>query len=162
MTGTGGNIRDQAAAARIEEARLTQRSRQLSFQSEEDPANKQLKIDADNAYKDLADFHAGPIKKIKEVFNVAGVGLQGEPEVDLSTYNGLREKFLKDVGKEPPPSAETKLRKVADQVRKTHAAEYEARTRVIDKAQKERRALPSEDEVRAHIMRVMKDLPCPN
>jgi hypothetical protein len=163
MSNKGGNLRDQAAAVRAEEARLTQRARHLSFQSERNPGNGQLRIDAQNAYKDVSDFLSGPVRKIKDAFHVAGMGLQGEPEIDLSTYNGLREKFLKEVGQDAPPSAEPKMRKMADQVRKAHAAEYDAMTKLGNEIERQtaRRKLPTAEEVRLKAMEIMKVMPCP-
>lgn len=163
MNNKKGSLRDQAAAVRAEEARLTQHSRYLGLKSEKNQGNVQLKIDAENAHKDLTDFLNGPVKKLKETFHVAGMGLQGEPEVDLSTYNGLREKFLKEVGQESPPSAEPRLRETANRVRKAHAAEYDAMTKLSNEIEKQasRRKLPTAEEVRLKAMKIMKVMPCP-
>ena len=101
--------KNTAAAVRAKEMELTQRSRQLGLLSEENPGNAQMKQEADAALKKLGDFHSagGPIAKMKEIFNHLGVGLQGgDLQHDLSTENGLKEKFYKEKGKAPPPSAD--------------------------------------------------------
>jgi hypothetical protein len=163
VSGKGGDLRAQAAAIRTEEARLTQRSRYLGLKSDKNPGNQQLKIDAENAYKDLADFHQGAVRKMKDTFHVAGIGLQGEPSVDLSTFNGLREKFFKEVGQNPPPSTEPRLRKMADGVRKTYQGEHDAMTKLGNEIERQtaRRKLPTAEETRLKAMEKMKDMPCP-
>ena len=110
-----GDPQMQAAAIRAEEARLSQRANDLSLASEYDSWNKQAKIDADNAFKDLTDFHNGPVAKLKNNWHAQGMTLQGEIPVDLSTYNGIREAYLRDVGKPPPPEAEPAMRQTAKQ-----------------------------------------------
>ena len=127
----GGDVRKQAAAMRIEELRLTQKARRLSIEAEENPHNAQAKLDYDNAAKDLADFHHGPIKKMKDVFHSAGVGLQGELGYDLSTYEGLRDKFFQENdNKNPPPSADPVIKDTAKRVRQTHSNEYKAKKKL--------------------------------
>jgi N-acetylmuramoyl-L-alanine amidase len=163
MNDVGGNPRDQAAAIRTEEARLSQRSRDASLASEANPQNQQLRADADNAFKDLTDFHNGPVAKLKSNWHAQGMTLQGELPVDLSTYNGLRDAYLRDVGKPPPANAEPVMRRTAKAVRDASAAESEAVRnlgREIDR-QSARRPLPSADQVRDNIMRRMKIEPCP-
>ena len=91
------------------------------------------------------------------------MGLQGEVPVNLSTYNGLREQFLRDNGKPAPSEMESALRKTAQRVRDAADAENAAMQKLgaeIDKASARRR-LPSAEEVRNNIMERMKDMPCP-
>ena len=163
MNDVGGNPRDQAAAIRTEEARLCQVSRQASLASEADPGNQQLRILADNAFKDLADFHNGPVAKLKNNWHAQGMTLQGEIPVDLSTYNGLRDAYLRDVGKPPPANAEPVLRRTAQRVRDAATAETAAMNKLGAEIEKQsaRRPLPTEDQVRENIVKRMKVQPCP-
>ena len=163
MNDVGGNPRDQAAAIRTEEARLSQVSRQASLASEADPANQQLRIQADNAFKDLTDFHNGPVAKLKSNWHAQGEALQGEIPVDLSTYNGLRDAYLKNVGKSPPANAEPVLRRTAKRVRDASAAESEAMRNLGAEIEKQSslRRLPTPDQIAENIMKRMKVDPCP-
>jgi N-acetyl-anhydromuramyl-L-alanine amidase AmpD len=162
MNDVGGNPRDQAAAIRTEEARLSQRSRQASLAFEADPKNAQLRLDADNALKDLTDFHNGPVAKLKNNWHAQGVGLQGELPVDLSSYNGLRDAYLRDVGKAPPPSAEPAMRAAAKRVRDAADAESAAMRNLGAEIERQsaRRRLPTDEELRMRIMDRVKDMPC--
>jgi hypothetical protein len=163
MNNRGGDPKLQAGAVRAEEARLSQRSNAASRASEADPANQQLRVDADNAFKDLTDFHNGPVAKLKNNWHAQGMTLQGEIPIDLSTFNGMREKFLKDVGKPPPPSMEPVLRKVAKRVNDAAAADKQALNNLGAEIERQtaRRRLPTADEVRTRIMEQMKVDPCP-
>ena len=111
-----GDPIEQAKAVRGEEARLSQRSRQLSAAAEGRPGSVEAKRAADEAFQHLTDFHNNAVAKVKERFHALGMSLQGELPVDLSTVNGLREKFLQDTGKAPPASAEPALRRTAERV----------------------------------------------
>src|SRR6266436_5414944 len=93
-----GNPKLQAAAVTAEEVRLSQRSSQLSRLAEDNPDDTQARVNADNAFNDLTDFHNGPVAKLKNNWHAQGMTLQGEVPVDLSTFNGLREAWLRDVG----------------------------------------------------------------
>jgi N-acetylmuramoyl-L-alanine amidase len=162
MNDRGGNSVLQGAAVRAEEARLSQRSNAASRASEADPANQQLRVDADNAFKDLTDFHNGPVAKFKKDWSDQGRTLQGEIPVDLSTFNGMREKFLRDVGKPPPPKMEPVLRKVAKKVSDAAAADKQALQNLGSEIERQtaRRRLPTDEEVRTRIMERMKVDPC--
>ena len=139
MDGKVSHPAEMAAAVRVKERELTQRSRQLGIQSEENPSDSQLKLDANNALKKLVDFHSdgGPIKKMKEIFNHIGVGLQGDLQYDLSSENGLKEKYFEETkGKNSPPSADPQIKAMAKQVRQIHSDEYKAKSelsRQVDK-----------------------------
>jgi hypothetical protein len=89
--------------------------------------------------------------------------LQGEIPVDLSTYNGLRDAYLRDVGKPPPASAEPVMRKTAKRVRDASVAEVTAIKNLGAEIERQsaRRPLPTEDQVRENIIRRMKVEPCP-
>jgi N-acetylmuramoyl-L-alanine amidase/Protein of unknown function (DUF2934) len=163
MNNSGGDPKLQAGAVRAEEARLSQRSNAASRASEVDPANQQLRLDADNAFKDLTDFHNGPVAKLKNNWHAQGMTLQGEIPVDLSTFNGMREKFLRDVGKPPPPKMEPVLRKVAKRVNDAAVADKQALQNLGAEIERQttRRRLPTDEEVRTRIMERMKVDPCP-
>lgn len=157
-----GDPIEQAKAVRAEEARYSERSKALSRASEARPGDMQAKGAADAAFNDLTDFHKGPVAKVKERFHALGMSLQGELEVDLSTYNGLREKYLQDTGKPPPPRAEPLLRKTAERVKNANGADAEARTKLgqeIDKATRGKK-LRSAEEVRDSIRERMGLGPC--
>jgi N-acetyl-anhydromuramyl-L-alanine amidase AmpD len=162
MNNRGGDPVAQAAAIRAEEARLSQRSAAAARASETDPANQQLRVDADNAFKDLTDFHNGPVATLKNNWHKQGMGLQGEMPIDLSNFNGMREAFLKDVGKAPPPEAEPALRQAAESVRNAADAEDQAMRNlgIAIEGQTRGRTLPTADEVRDRIMQRMKNFPC--
>ncbi len=161
MNGTGDPI-EQGKAVRAEEARLSQRSNELSRAAAADPTNTEARLAADNAFKDVTDFHNGPVAKLKTIFHATGVGLQGELPVDLSTFNGLREKFLRDTGKPPTPEQEPQLEKMAEKVTNAVKEDNGAKQNLgqaIDKATA-RRKLPTYDEVRQNIADRMKIEPC--
>ena len=157
MHGTGDPI-EQGKAVRAEEARLSQRSNALSRAAAADPTNVEAKLAADNAFKDVTDFYNGPVAKLKTIFHATGVGLQGELPLDLSTFNGMREKFLKDTGKPPTPEQEPQLKAMADKVDNSVKEDNGAKQslgQAIDKATA-RRKLPTYDEVRQNIADRMK------
>jgi hypothetical protein len=132
----GGNTVLQGAAVRAEEARLSQRSNAASRAAEAAPANQQLRLDADKAFKDLTDFHNGPVAKFKKDWSDQGRTLQGEIPVDLSTFNGMREAFLKDVGKPPPDSLEPALRSSAKKISDAVTAEKDAVQKLSNEIEK--------------------------
>jgi N-acetyl-anhydromuramyl-L-alanine amidase AmpD len=158
-----GNIVDQAAAIRAEEARLSQRANAASRAVTADPGNQQLRLDEDNAAKDLTDFHNGPVAKLKNDWHKTGMGLQGEIPVDLSTFNGLREAFLKENGKSPDPKSEPAMRAMAKKVSDAAVADKNAMLALSNEIKKQSagRKLPSADEVRDRIREQIGIGPCP-
>jgi hypothetical protein len=162
MQGVGGDPTLQAAAVRAEEARLAQRSRDLSIISEADPKNSHAKIDADNAFKDVSDFHNGPVAKLKNNWHAQGMTLQGEIPVDLSTYNGMREAFLRDVGKPPPDSMEPALRSSAKKVSDAATEEKVAMQKLSNEIERQTagKQLSSAEAVRNSISERMGIGPC--
>ena len=90
------------------------------------------------------------------------MGLQGEMPVDLSTFNGQREAFLKDVGKPPPPEIEPALRKSAKQVSDAAEAEKTAMQKLSDAIgrQPAGKRILSEEEVVNQIRQKMGIGPC--
>ncbi len=161
MQGTGNPI-EQGKAVRAEEARLSQRSIDLSRAATADPTSVNAKVAADNAFKDVTDFHNGPVARLKTIFHATGMGLQGELPVDLSTFNGLREAYLRDTGKAPPLELEPKLRQTAEKVSTAVAEDNAAKVKLgqeIDRVTKNRK-LPTADEVRRRVQDRMKVEPC--
>lgn len=163
MNDAGGDPIKQAAAIRAEEARLSDRSTELSRVAEANPRDLMARQAANSAFQDLTDFHNGPVAKLKTRFHATGMALQGEIPVDLSTVNGLREKWLKDNNQPPPASMESTFSRTAENVRRATAEEKLATDKLgkeIEKATKGRK-LPTADEVRSRIAQRMKDdLPC--
>ena len=160
MNGQVSNPRDMAAAVRAKERELTQRSRQLGVQSEENPSNTPLKQEADAALKILGDFHSlgGPIQKMKEIFNHMGVGLQGDMQHDLSTENGLKEKFFKEKGKAPPPGADPVIRDTAKRVRQAHSVEYTAKSKLSSEVDKWTRGKMTDEKIEAMRQWALKEM----
>jgi hypothetical protein len=156
-----GDPKLQAGAVRAEEARLSDVSSQASRVAEANPADRQAQVDAENAFKDLTDFHNGPVAKLKNNWHAQGMTLQGEIPVDLGTFNGLREAWLRDVGKPPTPDQLGTMKRTAKQVRDAATAEKIAMDNLsqsIDRANA--RPIPSAEEVRNRIMERFKDDPC--
>jgi hypothetical protein len=150
----------QMAAARAEEARLSQQAARLSERAEANPGNAQAQIDARNARDNLTDLHVGALAKLKKMFHGLGMASQGELPIDLSTFNGIREQFLRDIGKAPPVDAEPAMRRTAAKVKAVVDADALARekAKVIDRHSEE--GLPSEDDVHRIIMETMGQIPC--
>jgi hypothetical protein len=157
-----GDPKLQAAAVRAEEARLSQRSNAASRASEANPANNQLRTDANVAFQDLTDFHNGPVATLKNNWHAQGMTLQGEIPIDLSTFNGLRERFLRENGEAPPKNMEPLLRKTAKAVADSTAADRAAMDNLGKEIQRQsaRRRLPTDEEVRNRIAEAVKDYPC--
>jgi hypothetical protein len=163
MNNRGGDPVAQASAIRAEEARLSQRSAAASRAAEADPSNPQLRAAANDAFADVTDFHNGPVAKLKNNWHAQGMGLQGELPVDLATTNGLREAFLRDNGKAPPPQMDSAIRDMAGKVSDAAAANNGAMQALSTEIAKQttRRRLPTADDVRSRIMEKIKDMPCP-
>jgi hypothetical protein len=156
-----GDPKAQAAAIRAEEARLSQRSAQASKIAEANPGDAQARIQEKNAFDDLTDFHNGPVAKLKNNWHASGMAMQGEHEVDLTTYNGQREAWLRDKGQPPSPEMEPAMRKSAAKAKRFVDIESAAMgnlSREIEKLNK--RKLPSADEVRNNIMERLGIGPC--
>jgi hypothetical protein len=156
----GGDVTTRdATAIRGEEARLSQRSNELSRAARASP---EAQLAADNAFKDLTDFHNGPIAALKRNWHLQGKAMQGEIPVDLSTLNGMREAWLKDTGLPPPKSAEPMLQKQADRLARAIDEERAAARNAGEAVEKVTRGrkLPTYDEVRNNIAERMKVEPC--
>jgi hypothetical protein len=157
-----GNPKLQAAAIRAEEARLSQRSAQASKIAAANPGDAQARIQEKNAFNDLTDFHNGPVAKLKNNWHASGMAMQGEHEVDLTTYNGQRENWLRaNEGKPPPDALEPAFRKSAANAKKVVDAEKVAAKAFSDEVSKPTKMkIPSEDELRQHVMETMGIGPC--
>ena len=149
-----GDPKLQAAAITAEEARLSQRSHAASRAWEADLANRDLRIQADNAFKDLTDFHNGPVAKLKNNWHAQGMTLQGEVPMDLTTFNGLRENFLRETGQTPPKEMEMLLRKTAKSVADAAALDKAAMYKLGQEIERQSatKTLPAEEQVRNNIM----------
>jgi hypothetical protein len=158
----GGDVPiNDVAALRGEEARLSQRSGDLSRAARANPS-PEAQLAADNAFKDLTDFHNGPVAQAKRNWHHQGKLMQGEIPVDLSTLNGMREAWLKDTGKPPPANVEPKLQRVADKLAKAIDEERAAARNggeAIEKATQGRK-MPTPEEVRNSIAERMGVEPC--
>jgi hypothetical protein len=157
-----GDPKAQAAAIRAEEARLSQRSTQASKIAEANPNDAQARIQADNAFNDLTDFHNGPVAKLKNNWHASGMAMQGEHEVDLTTYNGQRENWLRaNEGNPPPDALEPAFRESAARAKKVVDAEKVAAKAFSDEVAKPLNIkIPSADEARTRIMEQMGIGPC--
>ena len=113
MHNAGGSFLEQSAAVVVEEARLSERSTSLSklARNNPTPANK---LAAENAFKDVTDFHNNPVAKMKGIWSAGGKVMQSNNPIDLASLNGQREAWLRDVGKAPPSTADPLLQKLAD------------------------------------------------
>jgi hypothetical protein len=119
---------------------------------------------ADLAFKALTDFHNGPVAKMKNNWHAQGMSMQGEIPVDLSTFNGLREAWLRDNGKPPSPKMEPEMRKTARNVRKAVSDERAASSKLGDEINRvtKGKKIPSPEDVRDSIINRMKHMPCRN
>jgi hypothetical protein len=157
-----GDPKAQAAAIRAEEARLSQISAQASKIAEANPGDAQARIQEKNAFDDLTDFHNGPVAKLKSNWHASGMAMQGEHEIDLTTYNGQRENWLRaNEGKPPPDALEPAFRENAARAKKVTDFEKFAAKAFSDEVNKPlKMKVPSADEVRNNIMERMGIGPC--
>lgn len=119
MNGNISNLADQTAAIRAEEARLSDRSTRLSQIAKDNPTAEN-KFAAQEAFDDVTDWHNGPVAAIKRIWSNMGRAMQGDIPIDLSTLNGQREAWLRDVGTPPPAEALDKLRSLAENMSKAN------------------------------------------
>jgi N-acetylmuramoyl-L-alanine amidase len=163
MKGKGGDLDQQGAAIRAKEALFSEQARAASRAADADPTNPQLQAQAKAAADAVTAFHNGPIKKFKQVWSDSGRALQREIPLDYTTFNGMKEAYLKGNNKEAPAGLEPKLKQMADTVSKTTDAERVAMNNLGKEIENQtrRKTLPSDDQIRARLMEIMKDLPCP-
>lgn len=162
MNKRGGDPVLQGAAVRAEEVRLSQKSQELSRIADNNPTDVGARKAADEAFKEITKFHEGPIANLKTIFHGVGEGLQGEIPVDLSTFNGLREQWLRDNRKAPPARMETEMRKTARNIRKAVSEERSVIEKLGNEINRITRGkkLPSPESVRDAIIGRMKHMPC--
>jgi hypothetical protein len=164
MKGQGGDLDQQGAAIRAREAILSEQARSASRAANADPANPQLQSQAKAASDAVTAFYNGPVKKFKRVWSDSGRVLQREIPLDYTTFNGMKEAYLKGKGKgnEAPPELEPRLKKMADVVSKTADRERVAMNNLGKEIEKQTRGktLPNDDQIRTRLMEIMKDLPC--
>jgi N-acetyl-anhydromuramyl-L-alanine amidase AmpD len=161
--GKGGDLDQQGAAIRSKEALLSEQARAASRAASVDPANPQLQAQAKAAADAVTAFHNGPIKKFKQVWSDAGRGLQREIPLDYTTFNGMKEAYLKGNNQEAPANLEPKLKQMADAVSKRTDTERVALNNMGKQIENQTRGkpLPNDEQVRTRLMEIMKDLPCP-
>jgi len=161
VNGVGGDPVRQAAAVRAREAQLAAASNRASRVWEDDPANMEKKAAADEARDALSQFHAGPIAKMKNQWHGIGMSMQGELPFDLGTFNGQRDKWLKEVGSEPSPKVQEKMRKMAKDVRDTDAEQRAAQEDLGREIQRQPgKSRISEADLHKYLDDILKDLPC--
>jgi hypothetical protein len=163
MKGKGGDLDQQGAAIRSKEALLSEQNKAASRSAAADPANQQAQAQAKAALDAVTAFHNGPVKKFKQVWSDSGRALQQDIPLDYTTLNGLKEAYLKGNGKEAPSEFEPKLNQMAQAVTQSVEAERQALSNAGQEIAKRTRGkpLPSDDQIRARLMEIMKDLPCP-
>jgi hypothetical protein len=163
MKAKGGDLDQQGAAIRSKEALLSEQARAASRATNADPTNSQLQAQAKAAADAVTAFHNGPIKKFKQVWSDSGRALQREIPLDYTTFNGMKEAYLKGKNKEAPADLEPKLKRMADAVSKSADAERVAMNNYGKEIEKQSRGktLLSDDQIRTRLMEIMKDLPCP-
>jgi hypothetical protein len=163
MQNAGGDPILQGAAVAANEARLRQRSEQLSREAAKNPGSMEAQLAQDNAFKDLTDFQNGPLAKLKNQWATQGRGLQGSIQVDLSTHNGLRENWLRNNGKLPSPAVDARLKETARSVNGAVESENGSRQRLgreIDKAAAKSKLPTIEDVARRVAQRLGIEDPC--
>jgi hypothetical protein len=159
----GGDLDQQGAAIRSKEALLSEQARAASRTANADPTNPQLQAQAKAAADAVTAFHNGPIKKFKQVWSDSGRVLQREIPLDYTTFNGMKEAYLKGKNKEAPAEFEPKLKQMAEAVSKITDAERVAINNWGKEIENQTRGktLPADDQIRTRLMEIMKDLPCP-
>jgi hypothetical protein len=164
VKGKGGDLDQQGAAIRSKEALLSEQARAASRAADAEPTNPQLQAQAKAAADAVTAFHNGPIKKFKQVWSDSGRVLQREIPLDYTTLNGMKEAYLKGNNKEAPADLEPRLKRMADVVSKTTDAERVAMNNFGKEIENQTRGktMPTDDQIRARLMQIMKDLPCPS
>jgi hypothetical protein len=162
MSGTFDPVND-AAVVRFQEARLKARKDAAYRELQANPDNIEKQQSYENAFKDLTDFHQGPIATVKSNWAQAGRGLQGSFPVDLTTADGLREAWLQNTGKDAPESVRPVMEKVADRVRYSIDTENGVKTKLsgaIEKAFNERKSKITHDQIRDRFLKELEERPC--
>lgn len=161
MSGKYDPLKD-APVVRFEEARLrkVKDNAHDAYQNNPTPVNK---LAYDNAFKDLTDFHQGPIAKIKQDWHASGMGLQGEFQVDLSKADGLREAWLQATGKDAPDWAKKMMDKQAGRVKVASEEATASEGKLSNAIEREYAKKPrlTSDDVRNQLLEQMKKQKAP-
>jgi N-acetylmuramoyl-L-alanine amidase/Protein of unknown function (DUF2934) len=163
MAGKGGNLDLQMSALRAKELYLSEASKAASRDAMAEPTNAAKQQAAQDALAALTDFHNGPLKEGKRIWSDSGRALQQEIPVDYTTLNGLKEAYLKFQGKSAPDTLDPVLSGMAKK-----AQEAANKERVVAKGLADGigeyiagSKLSTDDQVRAELAAIMKNLPCP-
>lgn len=162
MSGTFDPVND-ASIVRFEESRLRARKDAAYRGLQADPQNVEKQLAYENAFKDLTDFHQGPIATVKTNWAQAGRGLQGSFPVDLTTADGLREAWLQNTGVDAPESVKPVMEKVANRVRYSIDQENGVKAKLataIEDAYNKRKAKVTHDQIRDRFMKELEARPC--
>jgi hypothetical protein len=160
MSGIFDPVND-AGVVRFQEARLRARKDQMYRNMQQNPVPEN-QLAYENAFKDLTDFHQGPIAQVKANWAQAGRGLQGQFPVDVSTADGLREAWLQNTGKDAPPEVRPLMEKTARTVRDKIDSELDVKgrlSRAIDQEVARRRG-PKHEEIRNRFAQELENRPC--
>lgn len=162
MSGTFDPVND-ASIVRFEESRLRARKNAAYRGLQADPQNVEKQLAYENAFKDLTDFHQGPIATVKTNWAQAGRGLQGSFPVDLTTADGLREAWLQNTGVDAPESVKPVMEKVANRVRYSIDQENGVKAKLssaIEDAYNKRKTKVTHDQIRDRFLKELEARPC--
>jgi hypothetical protein len=162
-----GDIQAQTAAVRVEGARLQARSEAAGKALQANRKSIELQKAADDAFKDWADFQNGPQALLKSTWARMGHELQGSVPVDLSSVNGLRQKFFNEMGVEATPDQTRVLAKYADKVERTEKARVSELDKALDEIAKRSKDVDASPDAMAKMRegianRMGKKQPCRN
>jgi hypothetical protein len=152
------------SALRAKELYLSEASKAASRDAMADPTNAAKQQAAQDALAALTDFHNGPLKEGKRIWSDAGRGLQQEIPVDYTTLNGLKEAYLKFQSKSAPDTLDPVLSGMAKKAQETANKERVAAKGWADGIGEyiAGSKLSTDDQVRAELAAIMKNLPCPS
>ncbi len=163
MAGKGGNLDLQMSALRAKELYLSEASKAASRDAMADPTNAAKQQAAQGALAAITDFHNGPLKEGKRIWSDSGRALQQEIPVDYTTLNGLKEAYLKFQGKSAPNTLDPVLSGIAKKAQEAANNERVSANGLADEIGKyiAGSKLSTDDQVRAELAAIMKNLPCP-
>jgi hypothetical protein len=161
MNGKTGSP-EQAAAIRFKEAQLSERAAQASKIAAANPGNAEMQVQEAQAIQDVTDFHNGPVAKLKTSFHAQGMAMQREHPIDLTTYNGQLENWLRNSdGKSAPDNVKPILKQSAAKAKRVVDAATVAEKAFADEVGKPTKLkLPSDEELIQHVMETMGIGPC--
>jgi hypothetical protein len=163
MAGKGGNLDLQMSALRAKELYLSEASKAASRDAMDDPTNAAKQQAAQDALAAITDFHNGPLKEGKRIWSDSGRALQQEIPVDYTTLNGLKEAYLKFQGKSASDTLDPVLSGMAKKAQEAANNERVSAKGWADEIGKyiAGSKLSTDDQVRAELAAIMKNLPCP-